>query len=112
MVVIISKIGCGHSSLGQAHGNAACHRAFTVCYTRLAVITDGSYYQHMDAYKSIQPLIVDDFMATSVTTWNAVDLFENMVTRERRAAASFASQLGLSEWYLRIEGDVYNCQSE
>ena len=67
---------------------------------RFADITDGlnlrcaaadsSYYQHMDACKSIQPLIVNNFMTTPVTTRNAVDLFENMVPRERRAATPFA----------------------
>lgn len=116
VVVIISKAGCGKSFLGQALGNAACRRLFTVRYARLADIMDdlnrcraagdGSYYQRMDAYKTVQPLIVDDFMTTPIATQNAVDLFEIMEAREGRAATLNASQLEPNEWYLRIEGEL------
>ena len=101
VVVIISKTGCGKSFLGQALGNAACRRLYTVRYARLADImedlnryraaADGSYYEHMDAYKSVQLLIIDDFMTTPVATRNAVDLFEIMEVREGRAATLIAS---------------------
>ena len=60
----------------------------------------------MDAYKTVQLLIVDDFMTTPVTTQNAVDLFEIMEAREGRAATLIASQLEPNEWYLRIEGEL------
>lgn len=116
VVVIISKTGCGKSFLGQALGNAACRKLFTVRYARLAGImgdlnrcrasADGSFYQHMDAYKTVQPLIVDDFLTTPIATRNAVDLFEIMEAREGRAATLIASQLEPNEWYLRIEGEL------
>ena len=116
VVVIISKTGCGKSFISQALGNAACRRLFTVRYARLADImddlnrcraaADGSYYEHMDVYKTVQLLIVDDFMTTPVTTRNAVDLFEIMEAREGRAATLIASQLEPNEWYLRIEGEL------
>ena len=115
-VVIISKTGCGKSFLGQSLGNAACRRLFTVRHARLADIVgdlnrcraeaDGSYYQHMDACKTVQLLIVDDFMTTPVATQNAVDLFEIMEAREGRAATLIAPQLEPNEWYLRIEGEL------
>ena len=113
---LATKTGCGKSFLGQALGNAACRRLYTVRYARLADImddlnrcraaADGSYYQRMDAYKTVQLLIVDDFMTTPVTTQNAVDLFEIMEAREGRAATLIASQLEPNEWYLRIEGEL------
>lgn len=116
VVVIISKTGCGKSFISQALGNAACRRLFTVRHARLADImddlnrcraaADGSYYEHMDVYKTVQLLIVDDFMTTPVTTRNAVDLFEIMEAREGRAATLIASQLEPNEWYLRIEGEL------
>lgn len=116
VVVIISKTGCGKSFLGRALGNAACRRLFTVRYARLADImddlnrcraaADGSYYEHMDLYKRVQLLVVDDFMTTPVTTQDAVDLFEIMEAREGRAATLIASQLEPNEWYLRIEGEL------
>lgn len=42
---------------------------------RCRAAEDVSYYLHTDAYKTVQPLIVDDFMTTPVTTQNAVGLF-------------------------------------
>lgn len=116
VVATVSRTGCGKSFLGQALGNAACRRPRTVRYARLADVMDdlercraagdGSYYQHMDLYKSVQLLIVDDFMTTPITTRNAVDLFEIMEAREGRAATLIASQLEPNEWYLRIEGEL------
>lgn len=73
---------------------------------RCRAAADGSYYQRMDAYKTVQLLIVDDFMTTLVTAQNAVDLFEIMETREGCAATLIASRPEDNEWYLRIEGEL------
>ena len=116
VMVIISKTGCGKSYLSQALGNAACGRLIPTRYVRLAdmfdeldrarVIGDGSYYQRMDALKSVQLLILDDFMTTPIATQSAVELFEVTGSREGRKATIVASQLEPNEWYLRIEGEL------
>lgn len=116
VMVIISKTGCGKSYLSQALGNAACRRLIPTRYVRLAdmfdeldrarVIGDESYYQRMDALKSVQLLILDDFMTTPIATQSAVELFEVMESREGRKATIVASQLEPNEWYLRIEGEL------
>ena len=116
VVVVISKTGCGKSFLTQALGNAACRKLISVRYTRLADVCDdlnraraaddGSYFEKMDAYKSVELLIVDDFMTTPITTLNSIDLFEIMEAREGRRATVIASQLEPNEWYLRIEGEL------
>ena len=59
----------------------------------------------MDLYKRIRPLIIDNFMTTSIETRNAVDLFEIMETREGRASALIASRLEPDERRLRIKGE-------
>ena len=102
VVVVISKTGCGKSFVVQALGNAACRRLIPVRYTRLADICDdlnraraakdGSYFEKMDAYKSVALLLVDEF--------------EIMEAREGRRATVIASQLEPNEWYLRIEGEL------
>ena len=94
VVVVISKTGCGKSFLTQALGNAACRRLIPVRYTRLAGIcddlnraraaADDSYFEKMDGYKSVDLLIIDDFMTTPITTQNSIDLFEIMEAREGR----------------------------
>lgn len=116
VVVVISKTGCGKSFLTQALGNAACRKLISVRYTRLADVCDdlnraraaddGSYFEKMDAYKSVELLIMDDFMTTPITTLNSIDLFEIMEAREGRRATIIASQLEPNEWYLRIEGEL------
>ena len=116
VMVVISKTGCGKSFLCQALGNAACRRLIPTRYARLADMlgeldrareaADGSYWVALDALKSVQLLIVDDFMTTPITTRGAVDLFEVMEAREGRRATLVASQLEPNEWYLRIEGEL------
>ena len=116
VMVVISKTGCGKSFLVQALGNAACRRLIPTRYVRLADLCDElnrarasgdlSYYQRMDGFKSVQLLILDDFMTTPIATQNAVELFEIMEAREGRRATVVASQLEPNEWYLRIEGEL------
>ena len=106
----------GKSFLSQALGNAACRRLIPTRYVRLADMcdelnrsrasNDGTYYSRMDTLKTVQLLIVDDFMTTPIATQNAVDLFEVMEAREGRRATVIASQLEPNEWYLRIEGEL------
>ena len=102
----------GKSFLVQALGNAACRRLIPTRYVRLADLCDElnrgdlSYYQRMDGFKSVQLLILDDFMTTPIATQNAVELFEIMEAREGRRATVVASQLEPNEWYLRIEGEL------
>ena len=115
VMVIISKTGCGKSYLSQALGNAARGRLIPTRYVRPAdmfdeldrarVIGDGSYYQRMDALKSVQLLILD-FMTTPIATQSAVELFEVTGSREGRKATIVASQLEPNECYLRIEGEL------
>ena len=102
VMVIISRTGCG--------------KLIPTRYVRLADMFDelnrsrsagdGTFYTRMDALKSVQLLIVDDFMTTPIATQNAVDLFEVMEAREGRRATVIASQLEPNEWYLRIEGEL------
>lgn len=116
VVVILSKTGCGKSFITQAIGNAACRKLIPTRYVRLAdlceelnrarISNNGSYYEKLDAFKTIPLLIIDDFMTTPITTQNAVDLFEIMEAREHRCATLIASQLEPNEWYLRIEGEL------
>lgn len=116
VICLISKSGRGKSYLAQALGNAACRKLHSVRYTRLADICadlnqarelgDGSYYERIASLKTVEMLIIDDFMTTPIRTNNAVDLFEIMEAREGRAATLVASQLEPNEWYLRIEGEL------
>jgi DNA replication protein DnaC len=116
VLVVIPKSGCGKSYLCQALGNAACRKLISVRYTRLSdicnelnqarIAADGSYYQRIEAYKTVRMLIVDDFLTTPITTENAIDLFEIMEARDGRAATLIASQLEPDEWYLRINGEL------
>lgn len=73
---------------------------------RCRAAEDVSYYLHTNAYKTVQPLIVDDFITTPVTTQNAVGLFETMEAREGRTATLITSLLEPNMWHLRIEASL------
>ena len=102
--------------LVQALGVAACRNLHKVRYVRLADLfddlarcrsaADGSLYEHMDYYKRVDLLILDDFLTTPTDVQGAIDLFEIIESREGRAATLVASQLEPNEWYLRIEGEL------
>lgn len=116
VMVVISKTGGGKSYLCQALGNAACRKLHKVHYIRLADLFDelnrarakgnGSYFETVDLYKSVELLILDDFMTTPIDTQSAVDLFEIIEAREGRTSTLIASQLEPNEWYLRIQGEL------
>ena len=114
VVLLISKTGCGKSFLCQALGNAACSKLIPTRYLRLADVFDrlnrsrafdaASCYSFMDDLKSVQLLILDDFLTTPIATQNAVDLFKILEGHNEKVATLIASQLEPHEWYLWIEG--------
>lgn len=63
---------------------------------------DGPYFEKMDRFKTVKLLIVDDFMATPISTQDAVDLFEIMEAREVSIGAirHFAMALAISRMSL------------
>lgn len=116
VIVIIATSGCGKSYLAQALGVAACRELHSVAYSRLQgvcgelnmgrIADDGSYYDSIDRFKRAEVLIVDDFLATPISTANSIDLFETMEAREGTGAAMIATHLEPEQWYLRIEGEL------
>ena len=116
-MVVLAKSGGGKSYLVQALGNAACRRLIPTRYIRLQdmfdsldrarACSDGArYYDLMDLYKTVDLLIIDDFLTTPIGTQDSVELFEIMEAREDRCAPLIASQLEPESWYLRIEGEL------
>ncbi len=69
-------------------------------------IARGITLKYIDTYKTVRPLIIDNFKTAPVATQNIIDLFEIMEAREGRAATLRAFQLEPNEWYLRIEGKL------
>jgi DNA replication protein DnaC len=74
-------------------------------FNRSRAFDAASYYSFMDDLKSVQLLILDDFLTTPIATQNAVDLFEILEGRYEKVATLIASQLEPHEWYLWIEGE-------
>lgn len=107
IVAIISKTGFGKSFTGQAFDNVACRRLLAVRYARLADIlddlnrcraaADDNYCEHMDLYKTVQPIIVNTFMTMPATAQNSIDPFEIMEAREGSTAILIASQIEANE---------------
>ncbi len=68
--------------------------------------TDGTCYRAMVRFKPVKLPVFDDFPTTSMEAVNSVVLFVIFETIEGERSTPIASQLELSEWYLRIEGEL------
>lgn len=115
-LIIISSTGSGKSYISQALGNAACRQGIPTRYTRLQDMLeqidrarlDGQdeYYRKVDEFKTIQLLILDDFLTTPITAADSVLIFEIMETRNGTGTTLIASQCEPEQWHVRISSEL------
>lgn len=115
-LIIISSTGSGKSYISQALGNAACRQGIPTRYTRLQDMLEqidrarldgqGEYYRKVDEFKTVQLLILDDFLTTPITAADSVLVFEIMEARNGTGATLIASQCEPEQWYVRISSEL------
>ena len=91
---------------------ATCRQGIPTRYTRLQDMLeqidrarlDGQdeYYRKVDEFKTIQLLILDDFLTTPITAADSVLIFEIMETRNGTGTTLIASQCEPEQWHVRI----------
>lgn len=77
-----------YSCRGDAHGAKralfiARNTLQALVKARLRWIARGITLKYIDTYKTVRPLIIDNFKTTPVATQNIIDLFEIMEARAR-----------------------------
>jgi len=113
-VIALSQTGCGKSFVIQAIGNAACRKGYTVRYIRHADLSkelniarkSGDLYEKMEAFSSVDLLILDDLFLSEMSMVNTTDLFEIIESRMGKGSLVIASQLTPEEWHLRIDTKI------
>ena len=114
LYVLIAIIA--YLAISQALGNAACRQGIPTRYTRLQDMLeqidrarlDGQdeYYRKVDEFKTIQLLILDDFLTTPITAADSVLIFEIMETRNGTGTTLIASQCEPEQWYVRSGSEL------
>ena len=115
-LIIISDTGSGKSYISQALGNAACRRGIPTRYARMQDMLEeidrarldgqAAYYRKVDEFKSIDLLILDDFLTTPADAADSILIFEIMEARSSAGATLIASQCEPEQWYVRSGSEL------
>lgn len=109
-VIIMGASGNGKSFLSCALGIAACRNFYTVKYIRLPDLLDeltvargeGIFKKTMRQYKTVDLLILDEWLLSPLNDAAARDLLEIVEARYKLGSIIFCSQFAPSEWHDRI----------
>ncbi len=109
-VIIMGASGNGKSFLSCALGIAACRNFYTVKYIRLPDLLDeltvargeGVFKKTMRQYKTVDLLILDEWLLSPLNDAAARDLLEIVEARYLLGSIIFCSQFAPSEWHDRI----------
>ena len=115
-LIIISGTGSDKSYISQALGNAAFRNGIPNRYVRpqdmleqidrARLESQSECYRQVDQFKSVELLILDDFLTTSATAADSVLIFEIMEARNETGATLIASQCEPGQWYVRTGSEL------
>jgi DNA replication protein DnaC len=108
--IILGATGAGKTYLATALGMAANRNFMTVKYARLPELlgelavarADGTYRKLIKQYKSVQLLILDDWLLSPLKDSEAKDLLEVAEGRYKKASTVFCSQFAVAGWHEKI----------
>ena len=109
-IIILGATGAGKTYLSCALGMAACRHFFSVKYIRLPDLLDelstargeGVFRKVMHSYKSINLLILDEWLLIPLSVSESRDLLEIIESRYMRCSTIFSSQFDVSGWHTKI----------
>lgn len=119
-IILGGASGNGKTYLVWALGVAACNNFLKVRYIRLTKLLndlliargEGTYKKMIRMYQKVNLLILDEWLLKTLTTQEAMDLFEIMEVRTRKGVMIFCTQLDLRGWYERIGSPANGTVSE
>lgn len=113
-IILKGASGNGKTYLACAFGIAACRQFYKVKYTRLPDLLDelavargeGIFRKVMKQYKSVNLLILDEWLLTPLKGHEARDLLELVEARHRNGSTIFCSQFDPRGWHEKIGEDT------
>jgi len=109
-VIILGATGSGKTYLATALGMTANRNFMTVKYVRLPELlgelaiarAEGNYRKLMKQYKSVQLLILDEWLLSPLKESESKDLLEITEARYKKGSTVFCSQFGVGGWHEKI----------
>lgn len=109
-VIILGATGSGKTYLASALGLTANRSFMTVKYARLPEMlgelavarAEGSYRKLMKAYKTVQLLILDEWLLSPLRDAESKELLEIAEARYKRGSTIFCSQFDVGGWHEKI----------
>lgn len=109
-VIILGATGSGKTYLASALGMTANRNFLTVKYVRLPELlgelaiakAEGNYRKLMKAYKTVQLLILDEWLLSPLKDSESKELLEIAEARYKKGSTIFCSQLDVGGWHEKI----------
>lgn len=109
-VIILGATGSGKTYLASAFGLTANRSFMTVKYVRLPELlgelaiarAEGNYRKLMKSYKTVQLLILDEWLLSPLRDTESKELLEIVEARYKKGSTIFCSQFDVGGWHEKI----------
>lgn len=109
-VIILGATGSGKTYLASALGLTANRSFMTVKYARLPELlgelaiarVEGNYRKLMKSYKTVQLLILDEWLLSPLKDTESKELLEIVEARYKKGSTVFCSQFNVGGWHEKI----------
>jgi DNA replication protein DnaC len=109
-VLISGPAGIGKSFVARALANVAVQEGFSILSLRASQLfeclfqsgRDGFYPKPLKELNSIQLLIIDEFLITTLSEWELKEFIKVIEGRKNRGATVIVSQCPIGAWHTNI----------
>lgn len=112
-IILKGASGNGKTYIATALGEAACRKFMSVRYVRMPELldelsyakTNNEFKKTMKIYRSVDLLILDEWLIRCLTQEESYNLFEIVEARTYHGSTIFCTQFETDGWYKRINPD-------
>lgn len=111
-IILMGASGNGKTWLANALGIQACRQSYKVKYIRLPELldelavakyeADGSFRKLVQKYRTIDLLILDEWLLTELPQEHVLHILEIIEARLKRASTIFCSQFAPEGWHTKL----------